>query len=66
MTLKSLVAQRVFDLNSVDISDVPTSKIIPSQIIFDISMNADGRASKYKARLVTQGNIRGHCVLLKY
>ena len=30
--------------------------IIPSRVIFDVRMNADGSVNKYKARLVAQGN----------
>jgi len=30
--------------------------LIPSRVIFDVRMNADGSVNKYKARLVAQGN----------
>jgi len=54
--INSLIDQNVFDMSPIDISTIPTTSIIPSQVIFDICMNADGTVNKYKARLVAQGN----------
>ena len=52
----SLISQNVFDNTEVNISLVDKNLIIPSRVIFDVRMNADGSVNKYKARLVDQGN----------
>jgi len=54
--IKSLISQNVFDTSPHDISTIPASQIVPSQVIFDLRYNADGSINKYKARLVAQGN----------
>jgi hypothetical protein len=54
--IKSLISQKVFDTTPVDINSIPPNQIVPSRVIFDIRMNADGSIHKYKARLVAQGN----------
>jgi Reverse transcriptase (RNA-dependent DNA polymerase) len=54
--LHSSIQQNVFSLESVDPTSVPKHLIIPSRVIFDVRMNADGTINKYKARLVAQDN----------
>jgi hypothetical protein len=54
--IQSLIDQNVFDLTSIDPASIPSNLIIPSRVIFDVRMNADGSINKYKARLVAQGN----------
>ena len=54
--ISSLISQNVFDLSDLDISSIDPKLIIPSRVIFDVRMNADGSVNKYKARLVAQGN----------
>jgi hypothetical protein len=54
--INSLISQNVFDTSSLDISNIDKILIIPSRVIFDTRMNADGTINKYKARLVAQGN----------
>jgi hypothetical protein len=54
--IQSLISQNVFDLNPIDISTIDSKSIVPSRVIFDTRMNADGTINKYKARLVAQGN----------
>jgi hypothetical protein len=54
--ISSLISQKVFDLSDLDISSIDPKLIIPSRVIFDVRMNADGSVNKYKARLVAQGN----------
>jgi hypothetical protein len=54
--IQSLISQNVFDITPVDISTIDSKSIIPSRVIFDTRMNADGTINKYKARLVAQGN----------
>ena len=50
------LSQNVFDNTVVDTSLVDKKLIIPSRVIFDVRMNANGSVNKYKARLVAQGN----------
>ena len=54
--IQSLISQNVFDFSTINIDSIPSNLIIPSQVIFDIRMNADGTINKYNARLVAQGN----------
>jgi hypothetical protein len=54
--INSLISQNLFDPSPIDISTIDKSLIIPSRIIFDTRLNADGTINKYKARLVAQGN----------
>jgi hypothetical protein len=54
--IKSLISQNVFDTSHHDISTIPASQIVPSQVIFDLRFNADGSIHKYKARLIAQDN----------
>jgi Reverse transcriptase (RNA-dependent DNA polymerase) len=54
--INSLKSQNVFDFTPIDISTIDKKLIIPSRVIFDTRMNADGSINKYKARLVAQGN----------
>jgi hypothetical protein len=54
--IESLIQQKVFSLDPVNPENIPKALIIPSRVIFDIRMNADGSINKYKARLVAQGN----------
>jgi hypothetical protein len=54
--INSLISQNVFDTSPVDLSQIDKKLIIPSRVIFDTRMNADGSINKYKARLVAQGN----------
>ena len=54
--INSLISQNVFDTSPIDISTIDKSLIIPSRVIFDTRLNADGTINKYKARLVAQGN----------
>jgi hypothetical protein len=50
--------------NNNKIIDIIDKKlIIPSPVIFDIRMNADGTINKYKARLVTQGNYQNESII---
>jgi hypothetical protein len=64
--IKSLISQNVFDTSHHDISTIPTSQIVQSQVIFDLRFNADGSINKYKARLVAQGNHQGSSSFLKH
>jgi hypothetical protein len=54
--INSLISQNVFDPSPIDISTIDKKLLIPSRVIFDTRMNADGTINKYKARLVAQGN----------
>jgi hypothetical protein len=54
--IKSMIEQKVFELTPIDPTTIPPNLIIPSRILFDVRMNADGTINKYKARLVAQGN----------
>jgi hypothetical protein len=54
--ITSLISQNVFDLSPVDINTIDPKLIIPSRVLFDTRLNADGSINKYKARLVAQGN----------
>jgi hypothetical protein len=54
--ISSLISQNVFDPTPIDISTIDKTLIIPSRVIFDTRLNADGSINKYKARLVAQGN----------
>ncbi len=42
-----------------DFSQIPKSKIVPSQLVFDIRKNPDGTIKKYKCRLVARGDLQG-------
>ena len=55
--IKSLISQK-FELLSIDSTSIPKFLIIPSQIIVDIRMNANGSINKYKARLVSQSKFQ--------
>ena len=52
--INSLISQNVLDTSPIDTID--KSLIIPSRVIFNTRLNADGTINKYKARLVAQGN----------
>jgi hypothetical protein len=54
--INSMISQNVFDITPIDITTIDPKLIIPSRVIFDTRMNADGSINKYKARLVAQGN----------
>ena len=41
--INSLISQKVVDTSSIDISTIPESQIVPSQLIFDGRLNTDGR-----------------------
>jgi len=56
--INSLISQQVFDLSPIDITTIDKKLIIPSRVIFDTRLNADGSINKYKARLVAQGNFQ--------
>jgi len=54
--INSLISQNVFDTSPFDLSMIDKTLNIPSRVIFDSRLNADGTIHKYKARLVAQGN----------
>jgi hypothetical protein len=56
--INSLIPKNVFDLSPIDITSIDKKIIIPSKLIFDTRLNADGSIIKYKARLVAQGNFQ--------
>jgi hypothetical protein len=49
--ITSLISQNVFDPTPIDISTLDKTLIIPSRVIFDTRLNADGTINKYKALL---------------
>jgi len=51
--INSLISQNVFDTSLIDISTIDKSLLIPSRVIFDTRLNADGTINKYKARIVS-------------
>jgi len=61
----SLISQKVFDTSPIDITTIPESQIVPSQVIFDLRLNADGSIHKYKAWLVAQGNHQDNSIFLE-
>ena len=56
--INSLLSQHVFDLSPVDLATIDKKLLIPSKVIFDTRLYADGSIHKYKARLVAQGNFQ--------
>jgi len=64
--IHSLISQKKIDTSPVDVNSIPSHQIVPSKVIFDIRMNADGSINKYKARLVAQDNYQDDSTFLTH
>ena len=56
--INSLKENNTFADIEFDFSTIPKSKIVPSQLVFDIRKNPDGTIKKYKCRLVARGDLQ--------
>jgi hypothetical protein len=54
--LESMRKHNVFKIPDIPLAQIPKDRILPSQLILDRLLNADGSYKKHKARLVIRGD----------